>query len=235
MEESGPTAKPTLVIDVDVVPLLYATCLRCTYRHLTGAEVQTRPVDEALAAFKRSPAIVDSFARGAWIELHAGERFKIIGLDMPVESLPDDFPAARVVYRGTIDALVEGSDGRISVVKLVPAYQERHPVRRYERELAALSYALERPAVEPERAVRVKGHALVGFSEQRVAQGKTFRMQLVPVEWIELERHTDQFLSFVRVITRLATNPEEPPAAPDCERCRAAGIKTAPSRLRPIS
>jgi hypothetical protein len=137
-----------------------------------------------------------------------------------VISAPVEFQLARVSYGGTYDAIVELSDGRKILVKYTLPGDSGMETSRYQRELAALNYALEHPLDPQTPPVRIDGHALLGFAQHQTRVRAHVEKHFAPMRWTELERRPDRFLSFMRVVTCILALHHEPPPTPGCARCK---------------
>jgi hypothetical protein len=102
-------------------------------------------------------------------------------------------------------------------------------VSRHQRELTALSYALEHPADPQAARVQIHGHALLGFDTRQVMLRGRLEKQFLPVSWTELERRPDRFMSFMRVVTGILALAHEPPRAPGCRSCAHVRRDTTPT------
>jgi hypothetical protein len=206
---------PHVEIDVASTVNAYERCLRCLHAHDVAPAAAKSDADEQAAR----ALMVEAQQDGRWLEIDQGPRFRVIAAEGTVVSAPVAFELAEVTYRGSYDAVVERTNGSLVLVKYVLS-QASIDRSRAQRELMALTYALEHPADAQVVPFRISGLALIGFETRQFIVKSKVEKQLVPTSWTELERRVDRFISFMRVVTRILALGQEPPSAPGCPICR---------------
>lgn len=168
-------------------------------------------------------AIVDEVMAAAclketWFELNDSPRFRVRAHRLKVSSSPMEIPqmGTTVSFCGECDALLETVSGEVVLVKYVLT-ETSDALLRSQRELAALTYALEHPEVlEGQPPARISRHILLGFAAMPTQRNEKV---YVPVRWTEIEHRPAAFQSFMRVVARILTTPAVPPPSPKCPRC----------------
>lgn len=195
------------------VAYLYEQCTRCMYLQAHGTAQFEIPsavdlVDEAMAKARDSQK---------WIQLTISPRFRIHAHKILMESLPVPFTQAGITlsFGGTLDAIIELSDGKLLAAKYALITDTSDTAHRYSRELNAYIHALENPANPAQTPpVRLAGAAVLGFAQ---AQGSK---EYAPLRWTEVDRRLDGYLTFMRSVARILAAPKAPAASPRCPRCR---------------
>jgi|GEM_PF-3353711 len=226
--EVGPR-RPHFNIDVATTALLYERCSRCMYLHARGGSILPLESEDPDAELVHA-SLKSAHEAGRPVEVSSGRRLRILSQREAVVSIPVSFPFAEVSYTGIYDAIAE-SEGRKYLVKYVLPSEAGVQTSRYQRELAALEYALEHPFDAETEPLRVDGHALLSFAFRQVPVKTHVEKQLAPSEWIVLERRPDRFLSFMRVVTCILALEREPPPTPGCPDCKRTRRDTSPTKV----
>jgi hypothetical protein len=119
--------------------------------------------------------------------------------------------------RGSIDALVRGDDGTVSVVDFKTVEPHKDHIATYSRQLHAYALALEQPFAGP--ATKVSALGLLCFLPDSFAsaEGATLSGE---IKWLEIERDDATFLEFLIHVASVIDRPDPPQAAPSCIWCR---------------
>lgn len=214
-----PVQAENWIVNPTDLAALYEECSRCLYQHGRGLANIHPSKPPAVATV--NDAMAAAMAQQKWIEAGVSPKFRVVHHRYEIGSEPMSFPgiSSTLTFHGEIDAIVETANGQQYLAKYALTTDTDDTTYRYQRELAAYTYAVEHPdtpTLNP--PMRVSGHVVIGFSALPAQQRGNEKIW-IPVRWVELERRSDSFLSFMRVVARMLSAPHAPPASPNCPRC----------------
>ncbi len=142
--------------------------------------------------------------------------------------------SAACFIRGYVDVLVHCDDGTTGILDFKTSEPKAERLATYGRQLHAYALSLEHPASGPTTTVGSLGLlCFVPGSYETEASQATLRGD---VEWVEIERDDEGFLSFLSEVVSVLEQPEphRPSGLPlvrlaaraPCRRLRPLGIKT---------
>lgn len=132
--------------------------------------------------------------------------------------------------QGIFDTVVKFEDNTYGVVDFKTSQAKEEHVEFYSRQLHAYAYALENPAPGKLSLKPITRMGLLFFEPQQMRETPSLGLDLLgPTKWTECHIRQTQFLSFLQEILELLSQPEPPPANPDCAFCayREASRNTA--------
>lgn len=203
-------------LDPARVVQLFDECQRCMYIEAKGKVASD-------AGAPRAVDLVDEVVRDIaksqrWVDLKVAPKFRISAHRKKVTSSAIPFAqyGLSLLFESTIDALLETIEGKTMLAKFVvgTADFEAHP-HRYEREFAALAFAVEHPETLSD-SLHLDGYVVLGFSPVPGRGAQSY----VPLRWLPVGRQQDGgYFTFVRAIARKLSSPVPPPPGSTCKNC----------------
>jgi len=132
--------------------------------------------------------------------------------------------------QGIFDTIVKFEDNTYGVIDFKTSQAKEEHVGFYSRQLHAYAYALENPAPGKLSLKPITLMGLFFFEPQHMHESPATVLNLLgPATWIECPICRVEFLSFLYEVLDLLSQPEPPPANPDCAFCayREASRNTA--------
>lgn len=155
----------------------------------------------------------------------AGQNLKSLAADLPdikiinqegwVESIT--VPGTQLFIKGKYDLLAENDDGTHTLIDLKLSTPDVGKIEKYQSQLWGYKFALEHPKNGPKYTISQMG--LLIFYPDRVAFHKNEAMLTFPPKWLEVKADDKQFLSFMKSINDLLTEPL-PAESPACKWCQ---------------
>ena len=215
---------------------LYEQCKRCFYMKVVR---NIKPPSMPMASiFKKIEALQMKFYDGRRTSelLPALPPGVFRCAERAVESEPRD---GWYVY-GKIDSLIEFDDGSWGILDFKTTVISPDKGALYGRQLHAYAHAFENPSTAP-RVIKGEAPRLGPISKigllcfepvELTLEERGRQVYIGDVQWIEIPRDREKFLSFVREAVD-ALQKEPPPPAPDCDWCAyAATMKSDMTTLK---
>ncbi|MFZ0030469.1 MAG: PD-(D/E)XK nuclease family protein [Candidatus Cybelea sp.] len=149
--------------------------------------------------------------------------FKILHEEKMVRSTPIALSGRRiqVILRGKFDSVLLLHDSRVVVCDFKTAPVKPEHIDKYWVQLHAYAYALEHPSLGSLPIPKVHGLGLAVFEptlfEHDARNGAALSGAM---QWIDVPRNDDRFLSFLNDVASTLEQPEPPLAGENCQFCR---------------
>ncbi len=140
-----------------------------------------------------------------------------------VKSTPIELPghADTCFIKGRFDCVVRFDDGSYGIIDFKTASPKAAEGNPYSRQLHAYAYALEHPAAGSLGLAPVSMLGLLYFNPTQVSQQGTMWLSFdAQIQWVEIPKDEQGFLSFASEVMSIIEADEPPPPAKDCSWCR---------------
>ncbi len=122
--------------------------------------------------------------------------------------------------QGIFDTVIQFEDGSYGVVDFKTSEAKEEHVGFYGRQLQAYAYALEHPAPGKLHLSPISQLGLLYFEPQALLETPPNSLDLQgPTRWVSIPPNESGFLGFMQQVIALLSQPEPPPANPDCAFC----------------
>lgn len=211
-----------LILCPSDLSFLWSECRRCFY--LKVKHGLARPQ----VAF---PAIFTKIDQ-AMKEAFAGEQAVMISPSLPagvlvtgdrwVESIDINLPgrSSICIIRGKIDSYVEFTDGTYAIIDFKTSLPSLQAQENYSRQLHAYAWALENAAAGRFSLHPITHLGLLTFEPETFTNGTTHGSLNGGIQWIEIVRDNDAFISFLDEVFAVLDQSTPPPSSADCSFCK---------------
>ena len=198
-------------------------CPRCFYLKVVLG------IDRPSMAFPKIFTRIDSLMKG----LFAGKPTSVLSPELAagkvamqgnwILSAPIEFPgiAASCYIKGAFDSVLAFDDGSYAVIDFKTSSPSREHIGFYGRQLSAYAYALEHPSEKGLRISPISKLGLLYLDPVNIAHGENHKRITYggEVTWQEIPKDEAGFLSFLRSVLTLLSQPEPPSASESCGFC----------------
>ncbi len=201
---------------------LFEECPRCFY--LKVRHGFTRPFSPFPKMFTKIDGIQKDF--------FSGKSCRIVSPEIPsgtflhaekwVESAPIKVEGFKdtCFIRGKFDSIIKFDDGSYGVIDFKTANVKSEHARLYARQLRSYAYCLEHPAPNKFSVKPISCIGLIGIDHQSMSLGDDGVVSYAcDMTWLPFDLDPEGFHDFLRRVMEILTQPEMPPAAPNCGHC----------------
>ncbi len=214
---------PLYKLSPSMLTFAWDECPRCFYLRVV------RGIDRPAMAFPKVFTRIDSLMKN----LFAGKPTSAIDPELPpgrvamqgkwVNSAPIEFPgvAASCYIKGAFDSVLAFDDGSYAVMDFKTSTPSRQHIAFYGRQLSAYAYALEHPASGALQLSPVSRLGLLYLDPVDIDHDEDHKRIVYGGEatWQELPKDEAKFLTFLRGVLEVLSQPEPPPANESCGFC----------------
>lgn len=140
-----------------------------------------------------------------------------------VESTSIEVPGreSTCYIRGKFDTVLQLDDGTYGVIDFKTTRSSPKHLAKYSRQLHAYAWALENPAPDTFSVSPVSKFGLLVYEPGRFMHEVNADASLTGrLEWVEIPRDDDDFISYLSDVVELLELPEPPPPSSSCVWCQ---------------
>lgn len=201
---------------------LYEGCKRCFY--LKTVHNISQPSKPLPGVFSKMAGLLKNHYDGKHTkELHPDLPYGIVShgekrVKSKTIKLPNCQHACHIL--GRFDIVTSFEDNTYGVIDFKTGSPKEEQLSLYSRQLHAYAYALENPEMGALKLSPITKLGLLYFYPEKTKQDSLERLLYeAEIQWIEIPRDNDSFLSFIDEVMAILESPVPPQPSPDCEWC----------------